>query len=211
MFDSARGQDLRVVKPINYRPILFCALSLIAGVLLCRYYPVMGVWTVLTPLFVLCLICALLFLVVDKKTRPTVVITCLFCFIFAIIGMVSFDLKLKSTTKGNVEDGAYVVVGEVKDVTYKDGVYYAIDHSPEQFKELVDAFDGDAYAVAEEYFSTISNIVEKTGAHVLGHFDVLKKFNANKEFFDENHPRYQKAYNDALEKLIKTHLFLSYP
>ena len=104
---------------------------------------------------------------------------------------------------GKAMDGFDYVIGSLH-YAYKDGVYYAIDHSPEQFKELVDAFDGDAYAVAEEYFSTISNIVEKTGAHVLGHFDVLKKFNANKEFFDENHPRYQKAYNDALEKLIKT-------
>ena len=125
MFDSARGQDLRVLNPINYRPILFCALSLIAGVLLYRYYPIMGVWTVLTPFFVLCLICALLFLVVDKKIRITATITSIFCFIFVIIGMMSFDFKIKSMTKESVEDGVYTVVGEVKDVTYKEGGYYA--------------------------------------------------------------------------------------
>ena len=104
---------------------------------------------------------------------------------------------------GKPIDGFDYVIGSLH-YAKKDGKYYPLDHSPEQFREMIEAYGGDVYAAAEEYFDNISNIVEKTGAHVVGHFDVFKKFNAHGEFFDENHPRYVNAYNKAMEKLIKT-------
>lgn len=125
MFDSARGQDVRNIKPINFRPILFCALSLFAGVILYRNYPIFGVWTVLIPLLLFAIIGAVCFLVVEKEKRNVVVVTTVVCFIFSLIGMLSLGLKVNSLTKHNVEDGYYTVVGEVKDVYYKHGGYFA--------------------------------------------------------------------------------------
>lgn len=125
MFDSARGKDVQNIKPINFRPILFCALSLFAGIILFRNYPILGVWTIITPALVIGLICAVFCIAVEKEKRRTVLVTSTFCFIFTILGMISLGVKINSMTKHNVKDGYYTVVGEVKDVYYKHGGYYA--------------------------------------------------------------------------------------
>ena len=125
MFDSARGENVRNIKPINFRPILFCALSLFAGIILYRNYPILGEWTVLAPLLVVGATCLSLLFFFEKEKRLTVITTSTICFIFCLIGMLSLGLKVESLTKRNVQDGYYTVVGEVKDVSYKHGGYYA--------------------------------------------------------------------------------------
>lgn len=125
MFDSAGRQDIRNIKPINFRPILFCALSLFVGVILYRNYPILSVWTILTPIFVTFAICVVCYLTFGKEKRYTVLTTSAICFIFILIGMLSLGLKVNSTTSKVVASGYYTVVGEVKDVSYKDGGYYA--------------------------------------------------------------------------------------
>ena len=126
MFDSQGGERLqRVVIPINFRPILLCALSLMAGIILCRHYLILGVWTVLAPAIVILAICVLFLCLVGKDKRLTVVMTSAFCFLFLSIGMVSFWAKINATVKDVPKDGYYTVRGEVSDVYYKQGLWYA--------------------------------------------------------------------------------------
>lgn len=125
MFDSTRGHDVRNIKPINFRPILLCALSLIVGVILYRNYSVLGVWTVLTPIFVMGLICLVCYFSVDKEKRRVVTTTSIACIVFVFVGMLALGLKVSSSASRTVPSGYYTVVGEVKDVSYKDGGYYA--------------------------------------------------------------------------------------
>ena len=96
MFDIARGQDVRNLKPINFRPILFCALALFAGIILYRYYPILGVWTALTPIIAIGLICLLFYLVADKDKKITVIVTSVCCCSFVFLGMLSLGLKVNS-------------------------------------------------------------------------------------------------------------------
>ncbi len=83
--------------------------------------------------------------------------------------------------------------------------YIAIDESKEI---LIDAanryFDGDIYSLCEEYFRLVGNVVGKTDADIIGHFDLISKFNEDGSLFDENHPRYVAAYTAALDKLLET-------
>lgn len=84
-----------------------------------------------------------------------------------------------------------------------DDAYLPVDCSKEVLLDAVNKhFDGDIYAFAEEYFKTVGNVVAKTGADFIGHFDLVSKFNEGGELFDESHPRYIKAYRDAIDKLI---------
>jgi histidinol-phosphatase (PHP family) len=86
----------------------------------------------------------------------------------------------------------------------KGDVFLDIDRSPLHFEQAVNSlFDGDYYQMAEWYYETISNIVEKTNCDIIGHFDLITKFNINKRFFDQKHPRYINAYKKAVDKLIK--------
>ena len=64
-------------------------------------------------------------------------------------------------------------------------------------------FDGDIYAFCERYYAMVSEIIERTDADIIGHFDLVSKFNENGELFDSNHPRYVAAYQAAVDKLIK--------
>lgn len=65
-------------------------------------------------------------------------------------------------------------------------------------------FDGDAYAYAEEYFRLVGNIVEKTNADLIGHFDLLTKFCDRGLAFDPENPRYVAAWKAAADKLLQT-------
>ncbi len=81
--------------------------------------------------------------------------------------------------------------------------YIAVDHSEEVFAENVKKyFGGDYYAFAEEYFALVGEIVEKTGADIIGHFDLVSKFNEGDRLFDTKHPRYVSAWKSAADKLL---------
>ena len=101
-------------------------------------------------------------------------------------------------------DGFDYVIGSVH-YFIVDEKYSHVDHSPEYFHNSVKKFfGGDYYAAAENYFSLVENVVEKTGADIIGHFDLVDKFNEGGKLFDVNHPRYVAAYQKALDKLLKT-------
>lgn len=84
------------------------------------------------------------------------------------------------------------------------GEYFSVDESAEKFESLAkDKFGGDYYAFAEEYFNLVSDVVNKTNADIIGHFDLISKFNEGGRFFDENNERYKKCAYNAIEKLVK--------
>ncbi|MBQ9419568.1 MAG: histidinol-phosphatase [Synergistaceae bacterium] len=100
-------------------------------------------------------------------------------------------------------EGFDFVIGSLHYVTC-GGEYIAVDHTFKHFEDAVEKFGGDVYSMLENYFSTVSNIVSKTGADIIGHFDLISKFNDGNKFFDENHERYIKATENALDTLLKT-------
>ncbi|MBR2916693.1 MAG: histidinol-phosphatase [Clostridia bacterium] len=86
----------------------------------------------------------------------------------------------------------------------KGGEYIPIDATPENLKDAVNRlFGGDIYALCEEYYKNVADVINKTKADIIGHIDLIAKFNENGELFDENHPRYIKAYKSAVDALIK--------
>ena len=85
-----------------------------------------------------------------------------------------------------------------------DGKHYSIDYSPERFRAIInDVFDGDVYAACENYFNNLKNVVEKHSVDIIGHFDLVTKFNEVDKTIDERNPRYVKAWKDAADKLLK--------
>lgn len=70
-------------------------------------------------------------------------------------------------------------------------------------KFLLEHFAGDADAAAEMYFAEYDKIAAQPRAQIVGHFDLLTKFDEPKPFFDPSSARYQKAAHAAMEKLVK--------
>ena len=99
-------------------------------------------------------------------------------------------------------DGFDFVIGSVHYIK-ADDVYIPVDESGEIFAGAVKRyFGGDFYSFAEEYFKTVSDVVYKTNADIIGHFDLITKFNEKGKYFDERNERYITAYKAAADRLI---------
>lgn len=99
------------------------------------------------------------------------------------------------------EDYDYVI-GSVHYIL-KNGEYLSVDESRERQLEIVrDYYSGDFYAFIQDYYSLVSQVYEKTHCDIIGHFDLVTKFNEAKQLFDTADPRYRSAALSALEKLI---------
>lgn len=97
-------------------------------------------------------------------------------------------------------DGYDYIIGSVHYVKVGND-YMPVDDPPfaENTKKY---FGGDYYALAEAYFATVADVVNKTGCHIIGHLDLLTKFNEGGKLFDETHPRYIAAWQTAVDALL---------
>lgn len=69
-------------------------------------------------------------------------------------------------------------------------------------KFLKEHFAGDADTAAEMYFAEYDKIAAEPRAQIVGHFDLITKFDEIGHFFDPASARYQKAARAAMEKLV---------
>lgn len=85
----------------------------------------------------------------------------------------------------------------------KGDVYIDVDMSAEALLAGIEQYySGDAMGFAEDYFAEVGDVLRVTGADIIGHFDLLTKFNEKTPIFDENHPRYIAAWKAAIDKLL---------
>ncbi len=98
------------------------------------------------------------------------------------------------------------VIGSLHYVNTIDG-RVPIDSSEEIFTRCAKQyFGGDYYALAESYFEDVAKVAEITKCHIIGHFDLVSKYNENGKYFDEENPRYVNAYTKALDKLLESNV-----
>lgn len=87
----------------------------------------------------------------------------------------------------------------------KNGVNVCVDNGAVLQGESVNTHcSGDYYSFAEEYYAVMSDIARKTKCDIVGHFDLVAKFNEGSRYFDESHPRYVTAVLSAIDEIIKT-------
>lgn len=95
------------------------------------------------------------------------------------------------------------VIGSVHFVE-KGGTWLGVDHSEAVFLQNVEQhYGGNFYAFAEDYYRLVGEVPEKTGCQIVGHFDLITKFNEGDSLFDTNHPRYISAALEALDRLAE--------
>lgn len=95
------------------------------------------------------------------------------------------------------------VIGSVHYIKLGDE-YVAVDNTAEELKDAANKyFGGDIYHLLEEYYRLVGMVVEKTGADIIGHFDLITKFQEKEPLFDEKDERYIKAWQSAADKLIE--------
>lgn len=97
------------------------------------------------------------------------------------------------------------VIGSVHSIRMSDGYYLGVDNTPEILSAGVEKYySGNWYAMVEDFFALEKDVVRQTKCDIIGHFDLVTKFNERYSFFDTNDPRYVKAWKDAVDELLKT-------
>ena len=81
--------------------------------------------------------------------------------------------------------------------------FIPVDESPEVLSKAADAyFGGDFLKLAELYFEEVGALAEKKDK-IVGHFDLIVKFNEKANLFSESDPRYVAAWKRAADALLK--------
>ena len=84
----------------------------------------------------------------------------------------------------------------------KNGVYYTVDESAEKLKEAIsEAWQGDALAFAEDYYASLAGL-SQLSPNIIGHIDLITKFDEVTPIFDHTHPRYIAAAKGAVDALL---------
>lgn len=101
------------------------------------------------------------------------------------------------------DPGVYdYVIGSVHYLK-KDGIYYSVDESPAAFAYMCEeGFGGDYYALCEAYYEAVASLPDVMDPDIIGHFDLVTKFNEDGYFFDETNPRYVEAWQGAMDALL---------
>lgn len=94
------------------------------------------------------------------------------------------------------------VIGSVH-MLNKNGFWIGVDSSAKVSRDAInDLYDGDSLAMCEDFFEKVSHIGDMH-PDIIGHFDLITKFNEDSTMIDETHPRYIGARNKALDALLK--------
>ena len=81
-----------------------------------------------------------------------------------------------------------------------DGGLFCVDHSRAVLEEVIRKhFAGDPYRMCRAYFQTVCASCEQTRADILGHMELVMKFNEHRDLFDDADPRYLSAALEAAD------------
>ena len=72
-----------------------------------------------------------------------------------------------------------------------NGALFCVDNTRRMLTDASrDLYGGDMYALCRDYFRTVCQSIEGTNADILGHIELVMKFNEARDLFDDADPRY---------------------
>lgn len=100
-------------------------------------------------------------------------------------------------------DGYDYLIGSVHVMRYEDELLF-IDWTAERTRENIEkVFAGDGIAYAKHYFNAVADLPNHGSFDIIGHFDLLTKFNEKEpDLFDTTCDAYRAAATEAAEALV---------
>ncbi|MBQ2943255.1 MAG: histidinol-phosphatase [Ruminococcus sp.] len=102
------------------------------------------------------------------------------------------------------EEGFDFVIGSVHCVKVGDKLIAVDDKAQIVIDAINEHFQGDSDSFAKEYFRTVSDVVNNTGADIIGHLDLIEKFCEQVSIFNPDSEVYKKASEEAVQELCST-------
>jgi histidinol-phosphatase (PHP family) len=91
------------------------------------------------------------------------------------------------------------IIGSVHYVPYKN-TWKSVDESKEIFDELLEEY-GSFLALAQAYYDQVKRLAAMD-IDIVGHLDLLTKYNENQEYLKWDDPAYEKMAKEAIDILI---------
>lgn len=97
------------------------------------------------------------------------------------------------------------IIGSIHFLRAPDGAIANVDKSPESFVADVKAhFGGDATAFARAYFAAEREMAASFDFDIIGHADLLRKFNSRLHWLDESAPWYVRELEATADAFAKS-------
>jgi len=96
------------------------------------------------------------------------------------------------------------VIGSAHSVKGEDGVDYIIDGNVKHFEHNVEtAFDGDYIKMCKAYYKQFADFICRVKPDIVGHFDLVTKYNEKYNYFDDNCKTYRDVAAKALDLALE--------
>lgn len=80
-----------------------------------------------------------------------------------------------------------------------------VDHSKDYLlKGIEEYYGGDPYAMCRDYFRTVSQSCVNNDALIIGHIELIMKFNEDRDIFNDEDPAYLKYAYEMLDTVVKS-------
>lgn len=83
---------------------------------------------------------------------------------------------------------------------FHNGKYYPVDATPEELEECISSFGGDVCRFAEAYYDTFCEYILRRKPDIIGHFDLITKFDEAGTSHFLNNAEYIKLATKYIEK-----------
>jgi histidinol-phosphatase (PHP family) len=93
------------------------------------------------------------------------------------------------------------IIGSVHYIKrYNTGDYCTVDHTADKFNTgLIELFDSKIEAFSKFYYQQVMDLLVSDKPDIVGHIDLIKKFNKGNRFFDENDNWYKMQVSEVLQ------------
>lgn len=92
---------------------------------------------------------------------------------------------------------------------FDNNEFFTLDYSKELFqKGLEEIFGNDIKKLVKEYYSAISKMVTIQKPEIVGHLNLITKFNKGNYFFDESEKWYKDIVAETLEVISKNNVII---
>ena len=80
-----------------------------------------------------------------------------------------------------------------------------VDHSREcLLNAMKEYYGGDPYAMSRDYFRTVAESCVNNNALIIGHIELIMKFNEARDIFDDENPAYLRYAYEMLDTVVRS-------
>lgn len=79
-----------------------------------------------------------------------------------------------------------------------------IDYSKEVFEQLLNSYNNDIYRMCKDYYKDLSNMANWDEVDIIGHIDLISKYNEDQSYFSFEDPKYFNPVCNCVDRLLET-------